>query len=129
MREAKERGVFSRTLYRCAITLGSAAVTFGLLSVGNDTIDRDRMEEAVANHLRDPSSAQFRNIRGTGESYCGEVNGKNGFGAYAGFRRFIYSTGTVTLEPSEPGSSSPAGISRYELELARFNRLSKKCDN
>lgn len=48
---------------------------------------------AVLAELRDPSSAQFRNVRriqhenGTTQ-FCGEVNARNGFGGMAGFRRF-----------------------------------------
>lgn len=41
--------------------------------------------EFVSSHLKDPSSAQFRNQIG----FCGEVNSKNSFGAYTGFKRFI----------------------------------------
>lgn len=45
--------------------------------------------------LRDPASASYRNVRlvgmpGTsGAIFCGEVNARNGFGGYAGYRRFI----------------------------------------
>lgn len=35
--------------------------------------------------LKDPKSAEFRNQKGG----CGEVNSKNSFGAYTGFKRFI----------------------------------------
>lgn len=48
---------------------------------------------AVLAELRDPSSAQFRNVRriqhenGTTQ-FCGEVNARNGFGGMAGFKRF-----------------------------------------
>lgn len=53
----------------------------------------DKAKDAVAEKLRDPSSAKFRNVKG-GErrglySVCGEVNGKNAYGAYSGYERFI----------------------------------------
>lgn len=41
--------------------------------------------EFVGGVLKDPGSAEFRNQRGL----CGEVNSKNSFGGYVGFRRFI----------------------------------------
>lgn len=41
--------------------------------------------EFVENRLKDPKSAEFRNQKG----FCGEVNSKNGFGAYTGFKKFI----------------------------------------
>lgn len=39
----------------------------------------------VSKHLKDPDSAEFRNQ----SRLCGEVNAKNSFGGYIGFRRFI----------------------------------------
>ncbi|PTX45607.1 hypothetical protein IQ03_04515 [Gemmobacter caeni] len=53
----------------------------------------------TAYNMKDPSSAQFRNLRGIrgktskGQSMsyiCGEINGKNSFGGYVGFTPFIY---------------------------------------
>ncbi|WP_141687427.1 hypothetical protein [Pseudomonas putida] len=41
--------------------------------------------EFVEGVLKDPSSAEFRNQRGL----CGEVNSKNSFGGYVGFKKFI----------------------------------------
>ncbi len=55
------------------------------------------IKQRVAYGLKDPASAQFRAIRaitelrqdGTSTSYvCGEVNGRNSFGGYVGFRTF-----------------------------------------
>ncbi|EHB5917547.1 hypothetical protein JXB84_001100 [Escherichia coli] len=53
----------------------------------------------VAANLKDPASAQFRNVKVSKMSdaedgrvvavVCGEINGKNGFGAYAGFHPFF----------------------------------------
>nr|WP_257625387.1 hypothetical protein [Enterobacter cloacae] len=53
----------------------------------------------VAANLKDPASAQFRNVKvakmmdaDEGRVFaivCGEINGKNGFGAYAGFHPFF----------------------------------------
>lgn len=60
-------------------------------------------EAAVAYNLVDPSSAQFRNVSITNDFACGEVNGKNRMGAYAGFLRFTASRDkgkwTATLDP------------------------------
>ncbi|MHA6827401.1 hypothetical protein ACQUJV_14410 [Ralstonia pseudosolanacearum] len=48
----------------------------------------------VKQRLRDPDSAEFRNTKYgpdilNRKALCGEVNAKNGFGGYAGFKRFI----------------------------------------
>ena len=66
-------------------------------------------QAAVANKLRDPSSPLFTEVTATedGLQVCGLVNGKNGFGAYAGPARFTYHTAIgAEVEPSE---DQPAG--------------------
>lgn len=56
------------------------------------------VKRAVTYRLRDPDSAQFRNIHGVEQTLqdgstnvfvCGQVNGRNGFGGYAGFGIFL----------------------------------------
>lgn len=50
-------------------------------------------KEAVKVNLKDPSSAEFKNIRLVkylnGHVVCGSVNAKNSFGGYTGFTPFI----------------------------------------
>jgi len=70
----------------CAINL--------IASSGNETAWIERGKDAVKTRLKDPSSAQFRNVyfhRGADNIpvSCGEVNSKNGFGGYVGFQRFV----------------------------------------
>lgn len=63
----------------------------------------EEAKSAVADKLKDPESAQFRNVERCPDSpiwYTGEVNGRNSFGAYAGFERF-YSLGPVAYLESE----------------------------
>lgn len=64
-------------------------------------------KSAAARGLKDPSSAQFRDVRRTRLAVCGEVNAKNGYGAYTGFKRFYVADGTVTREPTETGLVIP----------------------
>lgn len=50
--------------------------------------------QVVLDSLRDPASAQFRNVHRSwspngSATFCGEVNATNGFGGYTGFQRFI----------------------------------------
>ena len=60
-------------------------------------------EAAAAYKLIDPSSAQFREVSVKNDFACGEVNGKNRMGAYAGFLRFTASRDegkwTADLDP------------------------------
>lgn len=44
--------------------------------------------EAVKRDLLDPFSAEFRDVRQNFLSWCGQVNAKNSFGAYAGWKTF-----------------------------------------
>lgn len=47
-------------------------------------------EKYVKEHLKDPGSAQFQNqFIGRKGVPCGEVNSKNSFGGYTGFKRYI----------------------------------------
>ncbi|MGP9798170.1 hypothetical protein ACT3UJ_12520 [Halomonas sp. 86] len=80
-----------------------------LLLVGCDSGHVKKSKEAVADRLRDPDSAQFRNIKSGKasnglETVCGEVNGKNAYGAYSGYERFIANNGgrAVYLESQWP---------------------------
>lgn len=45
--------------------------------------------KAVADSMKDPESARFRNMHITRGNVCGEVNAKNGMGGYVGFARFF----------------------------------------
>jgi hypothetical protein len=53
----------------------------------------------VRANSKDPDSLQFRNeFTAKAGTYCGEVNGKNSFGGYAGFKRFITNERTLLLD-------------------------------
>jgi hypothetical protein len=47
-------------------------------------------QEKVSAGFKDPASTQFRSVKlvGNGDGFCGELNTKNGFGAYDGFKPF-----------------------------------------
>lgn len=62
----------------------------------------------VKGKMKDPSSAQFQNQRGV----CGEVNSKNGFGAYTGFRRYIATSPEMVIIEHESGLS-PADFNKF----------------
>jgi len=66
-------------------------------------------EEAVRRRLKDPDSAQFRDVqygdsKKTGPAAYGFVNSKNAFGGYPGFQRFV-SNGSTTLLEEEPSDN------------------------
>jgi hypothetical protein len=68
--------------------------------------ERTAMETAVKDVLKDPWSAQFRNTKKAsawaqcrhGTMYAGEVNAKNSYGGYGGFKNFrVYGKGKVYI--------------------------------
>jgi hypothetical protein len=66
-------------------------------------------QEAARNQLKDPGSAQFRNVRVEsfegGKVVCGQINGKNSYGGYVGFKQFVASPISATFEST--GSRYP----------------------
>jgi hypothetical protein len=54
----------------------------------------ERSKRAVKSILKDPNSAEFKDVYFSKKSNvaCGKVNSKNGFGGYVGFKRFISGT-------------------------------------
>lgn len=59
-------------------------------------------KERVASGLKDPESAQFRSVRVSNfrgdKVICGEVNAKNSYGGYVGFKRFVASPFDAKME-------------------------------
>lgn len=53
--------------------------------------------DAVKRTLKDPSSAEFRKQQGL----CGEVNARNSFGAYGGFRRFVVISESLVMTEAD----------------------------
>jgi len=64
--------------------------------------DLKRAKEEVASRTRDPSSVQFRDVRfesqvNGSKAVCGEMNAKNGYGGYVGFKNFAFKDGVLYL--------------------------------
>jgi hypothetical protein len=56
---------------------------------------------AVLARMKDPDSAKIMNMHRVGEYVCGEVNSKNGFGGYAGAKKFSVSPSGEVLIAGE----------------------------
>ncbi len=74
----------------------------------------ERGKQAVRSKLKDPDSADFRNVffhRGSDDIpvICGEVNSKNSFGGFGGFQKFI--------------SAGSAEMTFLEEEVSDFGNL------
>lgn len=66
----------------------------------------------VVNQLKDPDSAQFRNLRvvSGGAALCGEVNAKNSYGGYTGFKSFVADNDGVAWQGD---GSAPSDTYQY----------------
>lgn len=73
----------------------------------DDPLIIKKFQAAILVRLKDPTSAQFRDLKlnHRREALCGMVNSKNGFGGYTGFSAFVatetkayLSTGNKDLE-------------------------------
>ncbi|MBO9545783.1 hypothetical protein [Caulobacter sp.] len=98
-----------------ALAVGAVAIWGVFFALTHD----DRPAEAkklVAASLRDPASAQFRDVKKSDQAVCGEVDGKNAFGAYVGFRHFIVEGGSADLEPETPREPLQPGVSMGVIE-------------
>ena len=93
---------------KCLVVILLGAIATASIAGMEDAYDKttdgqkigwmDRGKDLVKDKLKDPSSAQFRNVyfhrnKGQPPITCGEVNSKNGFGGYVGFQPFL-SAGT-----------------------------------
>jgi hypothetical protein len=76
-------------------------------------------EDDVKAELKDPDSAQFKDVAGHEVEgafiVCGRVNSKNGFGGYTGFKEFITVPGLTIIRGME-------GITD-EVFVGTWNRL------
>jgi hypothetical protein len=85
-------------------------------------------KKVAANALRDPSSAQFRNVKAVtndlGAAVCGEINGKNAFGGYAGFQDFVVVGQRAWVQTGADASSS---VEDLEAETEALRRHTAHC--
>lgn len=67
-------------------------------------------QNAVRGYLKDPDSAKFQNMRivdfNGGKAVCGNMNGKNSYGGYVGFKSFV--AGTMGAKIYDTSSPYPA---------------------
>lgn len=88
----------------------------------------EQVKAAVVAQLRDPSSAEFSNIRIVGGStVCGEVNSKNGFGGYVGKQRFFGAPGIAPYinDPSQPSDVDPCRMHDESAAKERADQAAK----
>jgi len=95
--------------------------TESITAVGEEKTIRAAMDN-VRYGMKDPDSAKFRNVRlqlhamTSDKIVCGEVNGKNSYGAYVGFVKFIASPDSHYIQDTSSRSqimdAANAGLDR-----------------
>lgn len=66
----------------------------------------NKVEQVVKQQLKDPDSAQFKNVK----NKCGEVNAKNTYGGYTGFKRFVVVADSVLIESDQEDEILPFSL-------------------
>lgn len=91
------------------VILAAALVCLSGCHKVGEQVQLHRAKSDIASAMKDPGSAEFRNVThakyGNSRVVCGEVNGRNGFGAMGGFRSFMYVQPLMRFE-SEAGGSA-----------------------
>ena len=66
----------------------------------DDVLLIKKFQETLLNRLKDPSSAQFRDVKlnQRRDALCGMVNSKNAFGGYTGFSGFVVTEKNAYLQ-------------------------------
>ena len=75
--------------------------------IGPEAVYSQRAQDQLVRDFKDPAAAQYRNVALSNTDLpvvCGEVNGKNSYGAYVGFKRF-YATDTSGFSAVDDGST------------------------
>lgn len=96
-------------------------IFFVLIFAGCSDSDKVLLEKNAAKHLRDPSSTQFRNTyisANDNKVLCGEINGKNAYGAYVGYERFFYLNENLHTETKPP---SDRWVKWFEYSHKTYN--------
>jgi len=121
-------------LKQSLIVMMGVALTSGCSAKPKQVADA---EEAVRFQLVDPKSADFRNLFVSKSGVvCGEVNSKNRFGGYVGFRAFFYDAAAKDAEIDPNENLSPAAhkmfgnVTDYLMDTDKFIRLrNQKCSH
>lgn len=97
------------------------SIMFGL--AGCQDVESKTKDIALAS-LKDPDSAKFQNIKGV----CGEVNAKNGFGGYSGFKRFYLDNNQPVFQDNDNSDEFKYGwLSHCEVESKLTDNQKTSC--
>lgn len=82
------RGLISIILFGL-LMLSSVSISYAEERI--DSALKEQLMSALSKDLKDPMSVQFKDLRlGKDGTLCGELNAKNAYGGYTGFKPFMY---------------------------------------
>lgn len=94
-------------------TWANAAPAYSVLDSSQSaaTAISDAVLSGIADEFADPVAVQFRRLRmGREDVVCGELNAKNGYGAYVGFQPFYAFIRNGQTLPLQLGQNCPASV-------------------
>jgi hypothetical protein len=83
-------------------------------------------KERIAANLKDPNSAQFRRLFIAGKGLpmkflCGEMNAKNSYGGYVGFKKFFTAAGAASFTAIDP--EDPMRLFNYDIFCSESSKV------
>lgn len=112
------------------------ALCFFSLPISVLATDVDSAKSMIMDAMKDPGSTQFKSVRtiknSLNDSYvCGEVNSKNSYGGYVGFKSFAYKSGKYVIDGSYTSADdleffSISGCGGRDLEKVAIARKQAK---
>ncbi|MDH2493369.1 hypothetical protein ACQP6U_17885 [Acinetobacter baumannii] len=109
--------------------LGILVAIVSSTTFANDKSLINKVKQEITYQMKDPTSVLFRNVRTVTntvgrKTVCGEVNGKNSYGGYVGFKDFYNSS--IVTDSDDRQFFNLAGCSGKEVELtAREHNLAE----
>ncbi|EPG4500477.1 TPA: hypothetical protein R4Y11_001813 [Citrobacter freundii] len=81
------------------------AMLCSMVSISSFASEIGSAQSAIKNQMKDPDSTNFKSVREItnsqgGRFVCGEVNSKNSYGGYVGFKTFAYQRGRAVIDGS-----------------------------
>lgn len=117
----KAHGKAAVSVTAVSALLAATAAFYGLLRYAEWNEVR-QYRSRLASLLRDPDAARYHSERlvtnSSGKSLCGQVNARNAFGGYVGYRAFIVTHDAVLLAPDAAGEDIDSLTQQRDFLLA-----------
>lgn len=96
--------------------------TLPIATLAADTSFTIKAQNQIKEFMKDPDSTQFRNVKEIvntqgSKVLCGQINSKNSYGGYVGFKPFSYSNdGLNIIDMNRPSYEQIIAVNRYEKD-------------